>query len=176
MDILKRLIALILRIYRKELPIKEQKAEKAITRPESPWLFLARKEIGTKEIPGPESSERVLEYHRHTYLMASDDDIAWCSSFVNFCFVKAGYIGTDKPNARSWMNWGSELPGPKVGCVVVLWRGSSNSWKGHVGLYLRQDEKNIYVLGGNQSNMVRVSKYKKSRVLGYRWPKESDRA
>jgi len=170
----KRLFYWLKRLFRNELPHKEQVQ---IAKPKSedpPWLRIAKAEIGTTEIPGPENSKRVLEYHLATSLKASDDSVAWCSSFVNWCFKEAGIKGSGKANARSWLNWGYPMKAPGIGCVVIFWRVSPKSWKGHIGLYVGEDDKYIYCLGGNQSNMVRVSKYSKERLLGYRWPVISD--
>lgn len=167
-----QIIAVIKRLFRKELPIKGQVKALKLKVEEPDWLSVARKEIGTAEIPGPINNKRVIEYHMETSLGASNDEVSWCSSFINFCFMKAGIDGTDSAAARSWTKWGVPLTTPEIGCVVVFWRVSPKSWQGHVGFYLSdsEDGKSVYVLGGNQSDMVRVSKYKKERILSYRWP------
>jgi hypothetical protein len=54
------------------------------------------------------------------------------------------------------------------GDIVVFWRESIKSWKGHVGFYIREKDGWIYTLGGNQANQVKISAYPKSRVLSYR--------
>ena len=45
-------------------------------------------------------------------------------------------------------------------------RGQKGSGKGHVGLYVAETEHYFYVLGGNQSDMVKVSRISKERFLG----------
>jgi uncharacterized protein (TIGR02594 family) len=134
------------------------------------WYKVAVLELGVKEVRGPENNSRVLEYHRSTSLKAKDDETAWCSSFVNWCLDQCKIKGTRSALARSWLNWGTVLEEPREGCIVVLWRVRINGWQGHVGFYVREDEKHIYVLGGNQDNKVSIKKYPKSRLLGYRWP------
>jgi hypothetical protein len=37
-----------------------------------------------------------------------------------------------------------------------------------VGLYISENDNVIYVLGGNQQDMISINAYLKSRVLGYR--------
>jgi len=74
---------------------------------------------------------------------------------------------TKKLNARSWLNVGKETDSPEQGDIVVLWRGDRDGWKGHVGFYVRESEKNIYMLGGNQGNRVQIAPYPKSRLLKY---------
>ena len=93
--------------------------------------------------------------------------MSWCSSFVNWCVTRAGLVGAISKAARSWLDWG-EACEPQYGCICVLWRGAPSGWQGHVGILVGEDHSNVYLLGGNQSNRVRVSRYPKSQVLGYR--------
>lgn len=129
---------------------------------------IALKELGVSEIVGKKHNSRILEYHKATSLQASDDETAWCSSFVNWCLKGAGIAGTNKANARSFLNWGSVVSEPKTGDVVVFWRGKKDGWQGHVAFYVSHDSKYITVLGGNQSNKVCYAKYPASQLLGYR--------
>lgn len=78
--------------------------------------------------------------------------------------------GTDSALARSWLDWGVELPTPRVGCVVVLWRNQPDGLNGHVGLFLRTAGSRVHLWGGNQLGTVRQHHYPHARVLGYRWP------
>lgn len=133
------------------------------------WLRIARGEIGEKEIVGSKHNHRVLEYHDATDLDASTDEVAWCSSFVNWCMLKANIARTKSAAARSWLNWGTKLDAPKLGAVVVFQRGNS-SWQGHVAFVVGWDASYVKVLGGNQSNAVTIANYKRATVLGYRWP------
>lgn len=97
-----------------------------------------------------------------------DDETAWCAAFINACLVMNNFEQTGKLTARSFLNYGESTKEPQIGDIVVFWRSSRNSWKGHVGFYISEDEKHIYCLGGNQSNMVSVAPYLKSQLLGYR--------
>ena len=97
-----------------------------------------------------------------------DDETAWCAAFVNACLVMNDQEQTDKLTARSFLNYGNSTKDPQIGDIVVFWRSSRNSWKGHVGFYISEDEAHIYCLGGNQNNMVNVTPYLKSKLLGYR--------
>ncbi len=137
------------------------------------WLDYARSEKGVAALTGSESSARVEEYHRSVSEKPWDDKIPWCSSFLNWCMRQAGLPGTQSALARSWLSWGIPLTEPRVGCIVVLWREDQDSPKGHVGLFLRQDEKHVHLLGGNQLGAVREHFYPKEMILGYRWPVDS---
>jgi uncharacterized protein (TIGR02594 family) len=137
--------------------------------PDSPWLDVAFKEIGVKEVAGLTDNPRILEYAATTTLRAQSDEVPWCSSFANWVFKQCAIKGTDSAAARSWLNWGQECSA-RVGALVVLKRGDS-SFQGHVGFVVDIGPIFVSVLGGNQSDQVKVSKFLKTKVIGYRWPK-----
>lgn len=150
-----------------------QKIKSLIIKPAKPsWIVLAEHEIGTHEVRGGENP-RILEYHSATALHATEDEIAWCSSFVNWCMMKCGYERSHQANARSWLGYGTTLKSFKKYAIVIFKRGNNN-WQGHVSFAIEDDGERIKCLGGNQSNAVRYSYYRRSDVIGYRWPvKES---
>ena len=41
---------------------------------------------------------------------------------------------------------------------------------GHVGFYVRETDRYVYILGGNQSNKVSIAGYDKGRIIAYRLP------
>ncbi len=134
------------------------------------WYKLAQDEEGTKEIRGAKHNPKVVKYFAEAgFAGIKDDETAWCAAFANAMLERAGYAGSKSLAARSFLNWGKKLKRPKMGCIVVFKRGNS-SWQGHVGFYAGENKTHIYVLGGNQRNMVNVSRYPKSKFLGYRWP------
>jgi len=100
-------------------------------------------------------------------LKAKDDETPWCSSFVNWCVGNAGYTVTGSAAARSWAKYGQSCK-PHPGCIVVMTRTGG----GHVGFYVRETAKYVYILGGNQSNKVSIAGYDKGRIIAYRLPSE----
>lgn len=135
------------------------------------FILTALNEFGTAEFAGERHNSRILEYHRATTLKATTDEVAWCSSFVNWVVQGCGLVPTQSAAARSWMYWGKAIEKPVFGCIVVLDRRSEgNPNAAHVGFFIRELGANIFVLGGNQGNSVSISVYPKSRVLGYRVP------
>lgn len=128
---------------------------------------IAKAEIGTKEKPGPQHNKRIIEYHATTTLKATADEVSWCSSFVNWCVTQAGLKGTNSAAARSWLKWGTPVETPREGDIVVFSRGS-NPQSGHVGFYVERVGDVIKVLGGNQSDQVKISNYPVGSLLGYR--------
>lgn len=137
---------------------------------EAGWMTIAEREIGVKTFPDGESNPRITEYHQGTNIEGYDDKAAWCSSFLNWVLCKSGYPGTSSALARSWLEWGIELSEPRKGCVVILERERADGWQGHVGFFLRIEADQIFLLGGNQLDEVRVHSYPISTILGYRWP------
>lgn len=74
--------------------------------------------------------------------------------------------------ARNWSRFpgSTKLDRPAQGAVVVFWRGTPNGWQGHVGIIAGKDAAgNLMVIGGNQSNMVKIAPYTTQRVVGYYW-------
>jgi len=136
----------------------------------APWMDAAFAEIGVSTYPPGNSNPRITQYHAHTNIAGYDDKASWCSSFVNWSLAQAGIVGTGSALARSWLDWGDALDAPRVGCIVVLSRDDPMGWKGHVGFFLRADEENLHLLGGNQLEQVREHFYPRANLLGYRWP------
>lgn len=154
-------------VVEKEI-VKEVVVEKEVL---LPLLKEAFKWIGEREVAGPESNPRILELINRWTPAKNDGDVAWCSIWMNEICKAAGFEYTGELNAQSWLKLDS-VQEPELGkTICVFWRESPDSWKGHVGIYIREDEQSIYVLGGNQDNSVRVSPYPKDRLKGYRTPK-----
>lgn len=149
-------------------PDLEHKPDPAPVESDAPWMKIAESEIGVKEVPGPGNNSRILEYHKETSLRASADSVAWCAAFANWCLHKAGFKGTNSAAALSFRSYGVPLDKPKYGCIVVFDHGDGH---GHVTFFDRElDGTYISCLGGNQSDSVRYSTYRKSSVAAYRWP------
>lgn len=146
------------------------------------WLKIARREEGVKEISGPQHEVRVLEYlsvcTNTDPSLRTKDETAWCSAFACWVMEEAGFESPRTAWARTWFDarWGEEesLDDPRQGAIAVFSRGSG----GHVGFFLEDLGNKVRILGGNQSNQVKVSTYPKSgtmggtryELLGYRWP------
>jgi len=134
------------------------------------WMQYAWGEIGTGEFAGSADNPRIVQYHWAVGAGSSGDEVAWCSSLVNWVFKQVGVERTRSRAARSWEKWGQELEEPVYGCVCILWRESRQSWKGHVGFWIAEDSHRVLLLGGNQGNEVCARWFPKGRVLSYRMP------
>jgi len=133
-------------------------------------IELAFSQYGIKEISGSQDNPEVIKYFDDLGFDGSalKDETAWCSAFANWVCMHSGLDCSGQLNARSWMNVGVKATEPKLGDIVVFWRESPSSWKGHVAFYVNSNEDYIYVLGGNQSNQVKISAYPRHRLLTYR--------
>ncbi len=130
----------------------------------------AFKEYGVKEIEGKQDHPQIVRYFNELGYNGErlKDETAWCSAYANWVAKTAGYEHLAQLNARSWLETGTKVEIPKLGDVVILWRENPESWKGHVGFFVKQTKKYIYVLGGNQRNSVCIKAYDKNRLLEYR--------
>jgi uncharacterized protein (TIGR02594 family) len=146
-----------------------------IDRSGPPWLTIARREVGVREVPGANANPRIIEYLASCpglpADMRSSDETPWCSAFVNWVMRESGVTGTRRANARSWLTWGQACE-PQRGAVAVFSRPPDPA-SGHVAFFERREGERVIVLGGNQGNAVSVAAYPASRLLGYRWPARS---
>jgi len=127
------------------------------------------KYYGLKEVFGPKHNPIIVNmFHEIGYNWVSNDETAWCSASLNYFCKRLGYERSGMLDARSWLTTGYEIKEPGIGDVVVFWRNKPDSWEGHVGLYINKEPGGIFVLGGNQENMIKISLYSANRVLGYR--------
>jgi uncharacterized protein (TIGR02594 family) len=147
-------------------------AGKAVAHDQMPWMQEAIRLIGLTEVRGPGSNPVLIDFGMALELDYKNDDTPWCGLFVAHC------IGSSLPNealpttpllARAWRKFGISCA-PQLGAVLVFWRESPNSSKGHVGFYHGEDASHYHVLGGNQSDAVNVRRIERSRFLSARWP------
>lgn len=124
---------------------------------------------GLKEVPGKENNPVIMSFFNtigHSWVQG--DETAWCAAFANYCCLASIGKQTGKLTARSFLNFGIDTTEPFPGDIVIIWRESPDSWKGHVGFYINHDNEYVYMLGGNQNNQVNVSRYPVERVLVYK--------
>ncbi|WP_299125241.1 TIGR02594 family protein [uncultured Winogradskyella sp.] len=134
-------------------------------------MQIASAEIGVKEVRGSRSNPQIIRYAEESgFNNYRSDETAWCSLFTNWVAYKAGLERTNSLWARSWLNVGVPVSDPEPGDIVVFWRESRNSRKGHVGFFqgFSEDKSRVYCLGGNQRDMVSITAKPIEQVLGYR--------
>lgn len=139
---------------------------------------MAQRFIGMKEIPGTKDNPQVLAMLRLDQTWPENDEVPWCSAFMNYIAWLLRLPRSKDLRARSWLLVGQPItleeaePGFDV---VILKRGGDDQpgpevidAKGHVGLYAGREGDRILLLGGNQSNSVCVAGYAADRLLGIR--------
>lgn len=132
-------------------------------------LFEMLSHYGLKEVDGKDSNPEIIEmFKEFGYNIADDSTTAWCSAALNYYAKKTGYEYSGQLNARSWLKMPTVILKPTVGDVAIFWRGDPKGWEGHVGLFISWDAANVYVLGGNDGNMIRISAIPRGRLLGFR--------
>ncbi len=93
----------------------------------------------------------------------------WCADFMNFVLRKAGGKGTQSRAARSFLDFGKKLDGPRVGAIAIMYRKGPNN--GHVGVVRGTDgQGNPIVVSGNHGPTVTQSVYPASKVMAYVMP------
>lgn len=127
-------------------------------------LNSALTDYGVKEIPGRGYNPKIVKYFEKKI---RSDEVGWCCAFINYHSKKMGYEYSKDWIARSYLKLGYKVDTPCMGDLVIFWRESRNSWKGHIGFFINKG-KGINVYGGNQDNMACIKSYPEHRLLGYR--------
>jgi uncharacterized protein (TIGR02594 family) len=140
------------------------------------WMSVAKKYIGTAEIPGPRNNPTILRMLKSTNIGApynQTEATPWCSAAVNLIMTEARDLdptiprGTMSAAAISWASWGIELEYGQYGCIVVMTRPGGN----HVGFYYDEDDNGVRILGGNQGGQECIKRFPWEIITNFRWPK-----
>lgn len=130
------------------------------------WACEERKKA-IQELQGKtQNNPRIVWYHAFTTLKATDDETPWCSAFMCAAAESCGYKSTRSAAAKSWLKYGEEGTG-EVGDIVIFSRQGGNH-VAFISSQYRKGDQFVEVLGGNQSNSLRVSKYPADRLLAIR--------
>jgi uncharacterized protein (TIGR02594 family) len=134
-----------------------------------PYLGVAYREIGQREIEGRENNPRILQYISAVTSTegVEDDKIDWASPFVEWCLNQVGISGPKNLDPRAWQQWGRELTEPQVGAIGIFKTGAE-LW--HVSFVVGVRDDTLHVLGGNQSDSVRISVYRRELAETFRMP------
>ena len=140
----------------------------------SDLIKIALSQYGQKEIEGNEDNKTILQYAAeagHTWV--SHDETPWCSIFVDWATMRAGVERSHSARAIDWLKVGKLTTTPQTGDIAVFKRGNDPK-AGHVGIYIAEEVDGhqkptgyIYILGGNQSNQVKISLFPVSDALGF---------
>ena len=139
---------------------------------------LAQRFVGTKEISGKVANSQILAMLQLDDSSVQDDEVPWCSAFVNYISWLLRLPRSKSLAARSWLSIGSSvsIENAESGFdIVVLKRGGGDQpgpevlhALGHVGFFAGYEGDQVLVLGGNQSDSVNITRFPVDRVLGIR--------
>jgi uncharacterized protein (TIGR02594 family) len=161
-------------------PLTQAAFDKALPPPKAPaapsrlpWIEAGLEPLGWHEVRDNARLRAWLK--RDGATLGDPASLPWCGDYVDTA-LRIGLPGEPRPGplgqnpywARNWTHFGRRIE-PAYGCVLVFARDGG----GHVGFAVGQDATDFYVLGGNQSDTVCVTRIAKSRLIdgGARWPK-----
>lgn len=133
-----------------------------------PWVQTGYSLIGTREVAGKGNNPKIMAWAKVTQLQKTytADSIPWCGLFQAFTLIDNGIPAVKDPLwALNWRSFGTNA-GEKFGAIAVFTRQGG----GHVGILVGHEKNYYHILGGNQNDMVNVSKIAKSRCVGLRCP------
>lgn len=145
---------------------------------------IAQRFTGMKEISGSVDNPQIMAMLKLDNDWPEEDEVAWCSAFANYVCWLLRLPRSKSLRARSWLRIGKgiSLNEAKAGDIIILQRGKGEQpgpevieAPGHVGFFagyipgpIGGELGLIEVLGGNQSDTVKVSRYPVARLLGVR--------
>ena len=140
-----------------------------------PWLEEAERYLGLKELKGSNSNPEIIRWAKDLGGWVGGyykgDDIPWCGLFVAHCIgvsLPKEALPSNPLGALNWSTWGQALSVPSQGSIMAFKREGG----GHVGMYLGENDKYYYIIGGNQSDSVSKMFIDKSRLADSpRWPR-----
>lgn len=125
---------------------------------------------------GKPKTRKVWDTESPTY--AEIDETAWCAAFVNWCLKKSGLPGLDNDSAglaEAWLDYGMPIEAPRYGAITVIYKAAADSaltsTGNHVGFLIDGGlGDSVTLLGGNQGNQVKLSKFSGWQIKGFVWP------
>lgn len=138
---------------------------------------MAQRYVGTKEVGGKVDNPAIMAMLKLDNEWPSEDEVPWCSGFANWIAWHCRAPRSKDLRARSWLRVGVGIPldDAEPGDIVVIKRGKGDqpgventTAPGHVGFYSGVSGDLIEILGGNQSDSVKISRYRRKRLLSVR--------
>jgi len=138
---------------------------------------IAQRFTNVQEVGGSVDNPQIMAMLKLDASWPEEDEVPWCSAFANYVCWLCRHPRSKDLRARSWLTVGKgiDFDDAEPGDIVVLQRGAGEQpgpevidAPGHVGFYAGRVGKLIEVLGGNQSDTVKISRYPRSRLLGIR--------
>jgi len=142
-------------------------------------IAIQEMEAGAKEISGNNRGPWVKKYLNGL----APEGNSWCAGFVSWCHEEApgampfeysvGARDIRNQFRRSGWSYDASEAQPQPGDIVVWWRGTIDSWKGHIGLVHHYKDGILYTIEGNRGNFpAKVQSYnyvlsRMDKLLGF---------
>lgn len=138
---------------------------------ELPWIVEGKKVFGLHEARDQRELTNWLKSDGQR--LGDTTQLPWCGDYVETAIKNSlpsepfpGNLGKNPYWARNWSLFGEEEASPSYGSILVFKRGNG----GHVCFAVGEDKTHYYCLGGNQSDMVCITRIAKDRLIASRWP------
>lgn len=125
--------------------------------------------MGTKEVPGAGNNPLILQWAKElgefVGIDYKADSEAWCGIAAGIILYRSG-LNPPKicVRASSWDAVGVGVATPALGDFLRF----SREGGGHIGVYIGEDPACYHVGGGNQSDMVNITRISKTRLVAAR--------
>ena len=136
--------------------------------------YLGQQE-GTAENPNENLEPIFRALHRRAGTSGAQDKSPWCAAFVSQTLKDAGVKLPFYVSARKYLSVGTKVTEgqEKEGDVAVMWNneettGGPSGWGGHAAFIIKQTEKSVFVISGNDQDGVRINEFDRKRLLGVR--------
>ena len=142
----------------------------------TPWIITALNEIGVADYIKDGKRYycgRIKEYIKYSPYYRnyekSNEYFPWCACFANYVLVSNNLSVPKKERfrARSYRSCWRQIDKPAFGALYVKVNADLT---GHVAFVVAENTSHVFVLGGNQSHSVRISRYLKSNLVTYHLP------
>ena len=144
------------------------------------YIVEAEALLGEKEIAGRLTNPKIKELFADAGVPSVvSDEVPWCAAFVGATLARANQPNTGTLLARDYrspeflakcIDHGKK---PVLYSIGVMRRGDSG-WEGHVGYVMDFDAKTVTLLGGNQSDSVKLQTFPREKFIGFATPKKTE--
>ena len=143
---------------------------------------LAERFLGVREVAGSVDNPQIMAMLKLDNTWPTNDEVPWCSAFVNYICWLLKLPRSKDLRARSWLLVGriididNVVEQPEKGFdIVIIKRGIGQqpgpdviNAQGHVGFFVEFEGQFVKILGGNQADSVNVSRFLAEDILGIR--------
>ena len=136
---------------------------------------IAQRFVGVREVRGKVANPLILAMLKLDDEWPENDEVPWCSAFLNFVAWLLRLPRSKSLAARSWLLVGTPVPPGEARPgfdVVILSRTAAGpeviDAPGHAGFFAGYAGNQIVLLGGNQGDAVSLGYFPAGRILGIR--------